>query len=132
VTTTFAVAVVDPVGERVGREAGENDGMDRADPRAGQHRVGGFGDHREVQDDPVAATDAQLLQDIGETADLGVQLLVGDVLRGFLGIVGLEDDRGLVAALGQVPVDAVRGHVERAVLEPLIGYRRCRGRRRCS
>jgi hypothetical protein len=40
------------------------------------------------------------------------------VLRGFLGIVGLEDDRRLVAALGQMPVDAIRRDVERAVLEP--------------
>jgi hypothetical protein len=50
----LGVAAVDPRAERVGREAGEDDGMDGADPRAGQHRVGGLGDHRQVEDDAVA------------------------------------------------------------------------------
>jgi hypothetical protein len=111
-------AVVDAVGKRIGRESGEDDGVDGADPRAGQHGVGGLGDHRQVQDDPVAATDAQLLQDIGEAADLGVQLLVADVLRGFPGVVGLEDDRRLISAFCEMTVDAVRRDVERAILEP--------------
>ncbi len=34
------------------------------------------------------------------------------------GIVGLPDDRGLVAAVGEVAVEAVGGEVERAVAEP--------------
>jgi hypothetical protein len=62
--------------------------MDRADPRAGQHRIGGLGDHRQVEDDAVAFPHAQLLQDVGHAADLGVQLLVGDVLGGFFGSSG--------------------------------------------
>ncbi len=46
-----------------------------------------------------------------------VQLLVGD-LGIVLGIVAFPDDRHLIAAFCQMPVDAVGGHVERAVLEP--------------
>src|SRR6266478_580863 len=46
-----------------------------------------------------------------------MQLAIGDV-PGLLGIVALPDDRGLVAALFEMAVDAVPGDVEDAVLEP--------------
>ena len=54
---------------------------------------------------------------LANLADLVVQLAIGDVLR-LRGIVALPDDRGLVAALVEMPVDAVPGDVEHAVLEP--------------
>ena len=80
--------VFDAAGERVGREAAEHDGMDRADPRAGQHRIGRLGDHRQVDGDAVALLDAMRLQHIGEAADLVGKFGVGDVL-------GLRWDRRL-------------------------------------
>jgi len=46
-----------------------------------------------------------------------MQLAVGDVL-GLGGIVALPDDRGLVAALLQMAVDAVPGDVQLPILEP--------------
>jgi hypothetical protein len=58
----------------VGREAAEDDRMDRADARAGQHRIGRLGDHRHVDGDAVALLDAVLLQHVGEAADMLVQL----------------------------------------------------------
>jgi hypothetical protein len=110
-------AVTDALGEAVGREAREHHRMDRADPRAGEHRIGGFRDHRQVDGDAVALLDVSGAQDVGHPADLVMQLLVGDV-PGLRGVVALPDDRGLVAALVQMPVDAVMGDVEHAVLEP--------------
>ena len=47
-----------------------------------------------------------------------MQLAVGDV-SGLGGVVALPNDRGLVGALGKVPVDAIVGGVEDAILEPL-------------
>ena len=99
------------------REAGEHHGMNGADPRAGQHRVGGFRDHRQIDGDAVALLDVPGAQDVGHPADFVVQLPVGDVL-GLRGIVALPDDRGLVAALVEMAVDAVPGGVQDAVLEP--------------
>ena len=61
--------------------------------------------------------DAAGFEHIGEAADVGVQLLVGDLLV-VLGIVAFPDDGGLVAALGEMAIDAIVGGVERAVLEP--------------
>ncbi len=63
-------AVDDAAGQRVRREAAEDDRMDRADARAGEHRIGRFGDHRHVDGDAVALLDAVLLQHVGEPADM--------------------------------------------------------------
>ena len=92
--------------------------MDGADARAGEHRVRRFRDHRQVDGDTVALSDVAVAQDVGEPADLVVQLLIGDVL-GVVGIVALPDDGGLAGALGEMTVDAVVGGVGDAVLEPL-------------
>ena len=109
--------VLDAAGERVGREAAENHGMDGAEPCAGEHRIGRLGDHRHVDRDPVALGDAAVAHDIRHAADLVVQLPIGDMLR-FARVVALPDDRHLVGPRRQVPVDAVIGDVGRAVLKP--------------
>ena len=49
-----AGAILDPAVQRLGREAAEHDAVDRADPRAGEHRHRRFGDHRHVEGDAVA------------------------------------------------------------------------------
>ena len=59
-------------------EAAEHDRVDRADAGAGQHGDGGLGDHRHVEDDPVALSDAHLLQDGAERRRLVQQLAVGE------------------------------------------------------
>ena len=50
-----------------------------------------------------------------------VELLVGDLRH--LAVVGLEDDRGLVGLRLQVPVEAVVGGVQLAVVEPPVERR---------
>ena len=111
------IGVLDAAAEAVGREAAEHDRMHRADARAGEHRVGRLGDHRQVDGDAVALLDAVRLQHVGELADALVQLPVGDLLVAGR-VIALPDDRDLVAALGEVAVDAVGADVERAVLVP--------------
>ena len=111
-------AVLDARAQRLGGEAGEDDRVHRADPRAGEHRVGGLGDHRQVDHDAVALADAERLQDVGELRDLRVQLAVADVRAGRR-VVALPDDRGLLAAGREMAVDAVGRDVELAVLEPV-------------
>ena len=88
----LAVAILDPARQRLGREAGEHDRMDRADPRAGEHRHRRLGDHRQVDRDPVAAPGAERLEHVGQAADVGVELAVSEraLLRG---VVALPDDR---------------------------------------
>src|SRR5260370_24642959 len=57
------------------------------------------------------------LRSVGQPADAFIQLAVGAPLV-FPGVVALPQDRRLVGALRQMPVDAVVGSVERAVLVP--------------
>ena len=113
----FRLAILDAAGERIRREAAEHHGMDGADARAGQHGVGRFRDHRQVDGDAIAFLDVAVAQNVGEAADLVVQLLIGDVL-GIFRIVAFPDDGGLVASGVQMAVDAVVGDVGGAVLEP--------------
>ena len=74
------LAVLDAAGERIRREAAEHHGMDGADARAGEHGVGRLRNHRHVDGDAVALLDVAVAQNVGEAADLVVQLLIGDVL----------------------------------------------------
>ena len=60
----LGIAVVDALGKTVRREAGE----------------GGFRNHRKVDRDAVALLDVAGAQDVGESADLVMQLPIGDVL----------------------------------------------------
>ena len=114
---TGRVAVDDPVLQAVRREAAEHDRVDCADPRAGEHGIGGFGDHRHVDRDAVALLHAARLQHIGQAADFFVCLAIGDC-GALARVVAFPDDRGLVAAGLQVPVKAVVGDIGGAVAEP--------------
>src|SRR5208337_2509227 len=70
------IAIEDAAHQTVRRETAENDGVDCADARAGEHGVGSFGDHRQVDRHPVAFFHAVLLEHIGNAADPLVQLPV--------------------------------------------------------
>jgi hypothetical protein len=113
----FRFGVFDPARQRVGREAAEDDRVDRADACAGQHRIGRLRDHRQIDGDAIALLDAMPFEHVGEMADPIEQLSVADML-GLAGIVAFPDDRGLVGALGEMPIDAIVGGVDDAVLEP--------------
>ena len=117
----LGITAVDARAKGIGRKARKHDGMDRADARACQHGVGGFRDHRKIEDHAIPASDAQALEHIGHFAGLCVQLFVGDVLRGFIWVIGFPNDRCLIAARGQVAVNTVGGNVQGAVFKPLDG-----------
>ncbi len=109
--------VEDAVADRLGAEAAEDDGMDRADAGAGEHGVGQLGDHRHVDADPVAPAHAVVAEDVGDPADLVFELAVGDVL--VLSRLVLDPDDGvLIAPLLEVAVDAVVAGVEAAAEVP--------------
>ncbi len=114
----LGLAVLHAVGDRLRGEAAEHHRVHRADPRAGKHRHRGLGDHRQVDGDPVALAHAEVAQRVGQLAGTRVQLAIGEILAWRRGIVRLEDDRDLVAVLGQVAVQAIDAGVEFAILEP--------------
>ena len=111
--------VIDPVGQSVGRKAREHDRMNGPNPGASQHRIGGLGDHRQIDHHAVAALYAMRLQHIGHAAGVFQKLGIGDVQGGRGRAVRLPDDRGLVGARHHVTVNAIGRHVQRAIFIPL-------------
>jgi len=112
----------DAVAQGLRREAAEHHRVHRAEPRAGLHRDHALDRHRHVDDDPVALLHAQALQRVGHAAGGGQQLVVGGARH--RAVIGLEDDRHLVAQAGSdLLVQAVVRDVQGAVLEPLVERR---------
>ena len=115
-----ALRVSDAVAARCTAEPAEDLRMDDAQPGAGQHRDRQLGDHRQVEGDAVAGLGvADTAQQRRELVHLPIQLLVGDRLGGLRLRLGHPDERGLVRAGGQVPVDTVVAGVEPAADKPL-------------
>ncbi len=109
--------ILDAVAQALRREAAEDHRMRGPDARAGLHRDHALDAHRHVDDDAVALPDAARLQRIGHAAGARQQLAVADARD--LPVVGLEDDRRLVAeAALDLAIEAVVRDVQRAVLEP--------------
>ena len=59
-------------------EAAEDDGMDRPETRAGEHRGRRFRDHRQIKDDAVALRDAVIPKHGGKRLHVGEKLAVAD------------------------------------------------------
>ena len=93
--------------------------MHGTNPRAGQHRIGRFGDHWQIQHNTVAFAHAHILKDIGHAADTVLQLAIGDVHRLVGGIIWFPYDRDLIGPRFQMAVNAVGGHVQCAIREPV-------------
>ena len=110
-------AVADAARDAGRRETGEHHHMHRADPGAGQHRHHALDHHRQIGRDPVTAADAMRLEHVGETTDPVVQIVEAQP-RGLRLDLALPDQGGLVAAAGQMPVEAVHAGIEGAVGEP--------------
>ncbi|MNY17304.1 hypothetical protein D3C86_1506140 [compost metagenome] len=121
------LAVNDAARQRFGRKAAKDDRMDGADAGAGEHRISRFGYHRHIDGDAVTLLDAVLLQHIRKTADIIIELVIGDLLVD-IGVIAFPDDRRALAMRLQVTVDTVIGDVGEAVLEPLDRHPTLEGR----
>jgi hypothetical protein len=84
--------------------------MHGTDAGAGEHRDGGFGDHRHVNRNAIALVDALALEYVGKFAYFLVQLGVSDFTI-FAGIVAFPDDSGLIGAAIEVTIEAIVGNV---------------------
>ena len=110
---------LEPLAERLGREAAEDDDVGRADPGARQHRDGQLGHHAHVDPDDVALADPEPAQGVGHPADVGQELGIRDrplLLADRFGDEVVGDLRA--SARGDVPVEAVVADVQDAVCEP--------------
>ena len=90
--------------------------MHRADPRARQHGHRRLRHQRQVNDDPVARRNAFAGQHVGESANLGVQLGIGE--RALVARLALPDNGGFGRAGFEMAIQAVFRDVEPAADEP--------------
>ena len=104
------ITIGDAAGQALRREAAEADRMDGADARAGEHRRRCLGDHRHVDHHPIAAADSVAFHQVREPAGLFIEFSVGQGAAGAW-LISLENDRRLVAAGRQLPVEAVDAEV---------------------
>src|SRR3546814_3273612 len=69
----FRFGIVDALGEFMTRKTAEDDRMDRAEPRAGEHGEHRFGHHRHIDDHPVAGADTLRRDHAGNAGNLVAQ-----------------------------------------------------------
>ena len=114
----FRLGVVDARRQLLGGEAAEHHRMHRADARAGEHGDDRLGDHRHVDQHPVARRNAEILEHGGERRRLVEQLAVGDGPLG-RGDGAVVVERGLIAAARlDMAVERVVAGVAAGVGEP--------------
>ena len=119
----LAGAVVDPDRELVGRKPAEDHRMHRAEPGAGKHGDRRLRNHRHVDDDPVALSDAPALERAGEGSNGVPQFAVGEGADR-VGHRAVVDHRRLVAAAClDMAVKGVEAGVGHPVHEPAPGGR---------
>src|SRR6185437_1673433 len=93
----IALGVLDAVRNALSRKAAKDHGMNNADTGASQHRDGQLRYHWHIDTYAVAFFGTVVPEDIGELADLKMQLLIAQDAVVLVGIVGLPDDGRRVA-----------------------------------
>jgi hypothetical protein len=113
----LGTGILDPVGQRLGRKAGEHHRMHGAQAHAGQHDDHDFGNHRQVNGDHVTLLHAEAAEHIGQTAHLVRQLAPAHAAR-LVWMIALPEDGGQRRLGWQVTIDTVDRGVQRAVGKP--------------
>ena len=112
------LGVVDAGRELLGGKAAEHHRMNGADARAGEHGDDRLGNHRHVDQHPVARGDSEIVEHGGERRRLVEQFAIGDGALG-PGDRAVVIERDLVAAAGlDMPVERVEAGVAASVREP--------------
>jgi hypothetical protein len=115
----LALHVVQPVGQRFRREAAEDDGVRRADPRAREHRDRQLRDHAHVDPDRSTFLHAEFSERVREAHDLALKVGEADrpplALRFAFPVVG----NAIAVPRVNVTVDGVEAHVELPADVPL-------------
>ena len=104
--------------QRLGGEATEDEGVNRANTRAGEGEDNGFGDDGQVDDHAVTLAHAQRQQTVRCLRNTTLQFGVGDCLT-VAGFTFKVEGYLVAAARLHVAVHAVVGDVELTALEPL-------------
>ena len=91
--------------------------MNGSEPRAGEHRIRCFRNHRQIDRNAITLCHAERFQHIGEFPNFLGKFFIGDVF-GFIRVITFPNDRDLIAARGQTAVDAIMRDIGHAIFEP--------------
>ena len=106
----LGLGVIDAAGQGHTGKSTEHHGVDRANAHTGQHGKRGLGDHRHVDQDPIALAHTLCPEHGRHLLHLFVQFSIGvGDFAVYFG--GYPDEGGLVAAISQMPVDRVVAQV---------------------
>ena len=119
----------DPLAQRAGPEAGEDDAVDRPDPDGRQHRDDRLGRCRHVDRQAVALADPEAAKPGGDPLDLGEQLRIREGAPS-TPLVERDQGRRLATTRRDVAIERVRGEVRPAAREPGEARPRRAARRR--
>ncbi len=112
------LGIIVPIGNGIGTKAAEDDGVNRPQSSAREHRDREFRNHRHVDSDAITGLNAQPLQHVGKLADLTMQILKRQHPR--VARFPFPDDRGLVLPPRiKMPIQALIRRVNHPALEPL-------------
>ena len=87
----LALAVDDTVAEGLGREAGEDDGVNGTDARAGEEGGNSLPGHGQVDGDGVTFLNAERLEHVRDAGNFAEKLSIR-YLGTFIGLIGLIND----------------------------------------
>ena len=114
--------VINTNGQLICRETAEDNRMDRADTDTGQHGHQGFGNHRHVNDNPIASHNAFGGQPASESGDLLLQFCIGGF--GFLPCNGavIDDGHPITISGVNMTINGIVAGVDLRVLEPFVQW----------
>ena len=113
----------DAIGELMGSKAAEDDGMNRADARACQHRDDRLRHHRHVDDDPIAFLNSLRAKHAGKARYLIEQLAIGERLNGSRNRTVVNQRRLIRPPAFDVTIERVVASIEHSAGEPAIERR---------
>ena len=116
----LGLAVVDAPRQLLRREPAEHHAVHRPEARAREHRDDRLGDHRHVDDDPVAPPDPEPGEGPGAARRLALKLGVGEARLAAGDGAVVDDGRLPAAARLDVRVDRVVAGVDLGPREPAV------------
>jgi hypothetical protein len=115
--------LADAGGQLGRREAAEHDGVHRPEAGARKHRDDGLGDHRHVDDHPVALLDTQRGERAGERRHPVEQFGVREGARRPRDRAVVHEGDLVATAVPHMPVEGVETGVEPTAAEPAVERR---------
>ena len=114
----FCLAIIDAILQTYRGKSGKNNRMHSTDPGTGQHGHCQFRYHGQIDGDPVALFHPFFLQDIGKSADFGVQHLIGIDPDIFIRLTLPNNRRFVAPTVQQMSIETIVRDIKLSAFKP--------------